>query len=58
MQKDGDNREEEAIKAAFDKFDADESGFIDMREYQNLASELGTFPALSEEELHEVGGAA
>lgn len=48
-----DNREEQAIRAAFDKFDYDGSGTMDMKEYQALASELGTFPPLREDELAE-----
>ena len=37
----------------FEKFDVDKSGHLDSREFSNLASELGTFPPLTEEELDE-----
>ena len=47
------NKEEEQLRATFEKFDVDKSGHLDSREFSNLASELGTFPPLTEEELDE-----
>ena len=52
----GENKEEEAVKAAFEKFDADKSGTMEVHEFADLASELGTYPPLSKEELAEALG--
>lgn len=48
-----DSKEEQAVRAAFEKFDADHSGEMDMAEYNQLAVELGTFPPLTQAELDE-----
>ena len=52
----GENKEEEAVRAAFEKFDADKSGTMEMAEFSDLASELGSYPPLSKEELAEALG--
>lgn len=47
------NKEEEQLRVTFAKFDVDNSGHLDSGEFSRLASELGTFPPLTEEELDE-----
>ena len=49
----GENKEEQAVRAAFNKFDADGSGTMEITEFNQLAGELGTFPPLSKAELAE-----
>ena len=48
------DKEEESVHLAFKKFDVDGSGTMSVSELSSLAQELGTFPALSEEELEEL----
>ena len=48
-----DNKEEESVKLAFNKFDKDKSGLMSSSEFGYLALELGTFPELTEEEKKE-----
>ena len=47
------NKEEEQLRATFAKFDVDKSGHLDSGEFSSLASELGTYPELTPEELDE-----
>jgi Ca2+-binding EF-hand superfamily protein len=47
------NKEEHQLRDTFDKFDVDRSGHLDSQEFSSLASELGTYPPLTEEELDE-----
>ena len=47
------NKEEHQLRVTFDKFDFDKSGHLDSHEFSSLASELGTYPPLTEEELDE-----
>jgi len=47
------NKEQQSVKAAFHKFDADNSGYMDADEFGLLAVELGTEPSLRSEELEE-----
>jgi tetratricopeptide (TPR) repeat protein len=47
------SREEQAVKAAFVKFDQDRSGELSMEEFGQLAIDLGTDPPLRPEELAE-----
>ena len=49
----GENKEEQAVRAAFEKFDTDGSGTMEITEFNQLAGELGTFPPLSKAELAE-----
>ena len=48
-----DNREEDAVRRAFEKFDVDGSKAMDLDEFSNLALKLGTYPPLSMEEREE-----
>ena len=47
------NKEEEQLRANFEKFDFDKSGHLSTSELSHLATELGTFPPLTEAELEE-----
>jgi hypothetical protein len=52
MKKQG-NREKEALLAAFQKFDRDNSGEMDTKELLDFATEMGTLPPLRPEEMEE-----
>jgi Ca2+-binding EF-hand superfamily protein len=47
------NREEEQLRSVFDKHDTDNSGDISTEEFKGIATDLGTVPELSDEELKE-----
>jgi Ca2+-binding EF-hand superfamily protein len=47
------DKEQTSVKAAFHKFDADNSGHMDAEEFGLLAVELGTEPPLRPDELQE-----
>ena len=47
------NKEEEQLRAVFEKFDTEGKGQITTGQLRALATELGTYPPLSEEELEE-----
>ncbi|ETV70044.1 hypothetical protein, variant 3 [Aphanomyces astaci] len=53
LERKGENRERDAILKAFMKFDKDNSGEMDACEFAALSMELGTFPALSVDEIQE-----
>jgi len=47
------SKEKEAVETAFKKFDSDGSGIMDLKEFHELAAELGTYPPLTEAERLE-----
>ena len=47
------NREEEQLRNVFNKHDVDGSGDISTEEFKGIASDLGTVPELTDEELKE-----
>ena len=47
------NKEEEQVRAIFDKYDHDGKGYITAIELRNLATDLGTHPELTDDELKE-----
>ncbi|KAF0718504.1 Aste57867_1648 [Aphanomyces stellatus] len=53
LERTGENHERDAIFKAFTKFDKDNSGEMDASEFSALSVELGTFPALSADEIKE-----
>ena len=47
------NREEEQLRAVFNKHDVDGSGDISTEEFKGIATDLGTVPELTDDELKE-----
>ncbi|OQR98738.1 hypothetical protein ACHHYP_08135 [Achlya hypogyna] len=53
VERTAENHERDALLKAFNKFDRDRSGEIDTAEFAALSVELGTYPALTTDEIKE-----